>query len=186
MRARVFFGFVIVLELALLGQRWLPWAAAAPDGFERWQGDAVSVAYPEDWQPLGDAAAAQGLQFAAAGDLVEAGAARRLSVSAPIPVPDLDSARFFDVIRQQPVSPTGEGEVVIDRPVTVPGAVAAYRRSVRLEAARTADAAPATFHYSRVWVLASGGRVIEIELVIEDPDAGDPTSRLLSSVRAGP
>lgn len=182
MRARVFFGFVIVLELALLGQRWLPWAEAAPDGFTRWDGGAVTLAYPEAWQALGDAAAAQGLDFAAVGDGAD-GAARRISVSAPIPVPGLDRTRFFDVIRQQPISPTGEGEVRIDRPVPVPGATAAYRRSVELQAQRQ-DGEQATFHYSRVWVLLPGERVVEIELVVEDPSTDDPTGRLLTSLRA--
>lgn len=182
MRARVFIGFVIVLELALIvGPRWAR-QSSVPEGFSAWgEPGAIVVAAPEGWQPVPEAMGAQ-LQLALIGDDA-GGAARRLSASHPIPVQGMKTAQFFDAVRQVPAGPAEGAQTIADGPVLVKGAQAAYRREVLISSQSQRTGEPTTFHFSRVWVLTPREEVIEIQLIVEEPSLGDPSADILRTIR---
>lgn len=182
MRARVFIGFVIVLELALIvGPRWAR-QSSVPEGFAAWgEPGAIVLAAPEGWQPVPEAMGTQ-LQLALIGDDAS-GAARRLSASHPISVQGMKTAQFFDAVRQIPAGPAEGAETLADGPVMVKGAQAAYRRELLISSQNPRSGQPATFHFSRLWVLTSREEVIEIQLIVEEPSLGDPSADILRTVQ---
>lgn len=181
MRARVFIGFVIVLELALIvGPRWAR-QSSVPEGFAAWgEPGALTIATPEHWQPVPEAMGDQ-LQLALIGD-DEGGAARRLSASHPIPVQGMGAAQFFEAVRQIPEGTEG-AQTLADGPVMVKGAAAAYRREVLISSQSQRTGEPATFHFSRLWVLTPEEAVIEVQLIVEEPSLGDPSADILRTIQ---
>lgn len=182
MRARAFIGFVIVLELALIAApRWAR-TDVSPEGFAAFgEPGGLRVSAPAQWQPVPEAMGPE-LQLALIGDDQDAGLARRLSVSRPFAVPPMSGEEFFEAIRGLPAGPAADGQVLVDRPVLVPGARAAYRRQV-LIASEGQDGDARTFHFSRVWLLTPDGEVVEVQLIVQEPSVADPTNEILNSLR---